>query len=387
MMKTIIYVAAALLVLQIGLIVIVHKQSMVNLESTAPNTAFLSFDPEQITSVAITGPEDKNLVLDKTDKGWIMPGAFSAPADSAQIKELLRKLADAEQGLAVATSKGAATRFKTAEDDFERHLVLKQGDTVAADFYLGTSAGFRNSHARVASQDAVVSIPVSDFDAAVDPDNWLDSTLASLTKNALKAVKVGDISLIKKDKEWLLDDDLHEATKAEEVDKLLDKVTGISVEAVLDPEKSAALFKEEPAARFTVTKKDDTEVTYTFAAQDEHYVLKMSDSELYFKIGKWQVEGLADIKRDKLSIGYTEEKAEEPTEVPELPQELPQKDTPEQTAGEDAEHKAAHKAEQSALPEFLAEEKAAVREVPQEDAPEQEQSAEQEAAPENAARE
>jgi hypothetical protein len=363
MMKAIIYAAAVLLVLQIGLTVAVHRQQTTNLESTAPNSAFLSFTPDSISSILIKGSENKELVLQKSDKGWIMPGAFSAPASKRQVDDLLQKLADARQGLAVATSKGAAQRFKTAEDDFERHVILKQGDTVAADFYLGTSAGLRNSHVRKADEDAVVSIPVSSHEVDVQADSWLDRTLADLNKDELKAVVLGDISLTRKEegkeKVWLLDGATKEETESTEVDSLLNKVTAISVQSVLDPAKSAELFTKAPAVQFTVTKQDDSKVTYSFAKkddkEDDYFVLKMSNNALYFKVGKWLVDGLTEMKREKLLKGYEEKKEEAPAVQPvtqPVTQEAPLVDVPDQEGSPDPEQET----EQAVLPDFLAEE-------------------------------
>ncbi len=336
MMKKIIYVAAVLLVLQIGLTVAVHTQNTTNLASTAPDAPFLSFDASTINSVEISGPKGEEVVLQKTDKGWIIPGTFSAPTGKNQVNDLLQKLGDARQGLAVATSKGAAKRFKTAKDEFERHIILKQGDKTVADVYLGTSAGLRRSYARIADQDAVVSIPVSDFDAVVDPDKWLDSTLSRLKKDDLKTVALADISLTKeeKDKEkvWLLDGTAAEETDKEAVDKLLNKVTDISVQSVLDPATSTALFEKDPVVQFTVNKKDDSKVTYAFAKQGDSYVLKMSDNELYFKATSWQVKGLADMTREKLLKGYDVEQKKEDPAAAVMQEALPQADTPEENA-------------------------------------------------------
>ncbi len=380
MMKAIIYAAAALLILQIGLTVAVHQQQTTNLESTAPDSAFLSFTPESISSVLIKGPENEELVLQKSDKGWIMPSAFSAPVSKRQVDDLLQKLADARQGLAVAISKGAAKRFKTAEDDFERHVILKQGDTVAADFYLGTSAGLRNSHVRKAGEDTVVSIPAGSHEVDVEADSWLDRTLADLNKDDLKAVVLGDISLSRKeeDKEkvWLLDGATKEETEQEAVDKLLNKVTAISVQSVLDPATSAELFTKDPVVQFTVTKEDDSKVTYAFAENDEddYFILKMSNNELYFKVGKWLVDDLTEAKREKLLKGYEEKKEETPAVQPvtqPVTQEAPLVDVPEQNAEQEA-----------GLPEVPAKEEAAP--VQNTESAEQEQ-AEAEALPETAA--
>ncbi len=389
MMKAIIFAAATLLLLQIGLTVAVHQQQDANLESTAPNSAFLSFAPETITSVQINGPENEKLVLQKSDKGWIMPGAFSAPASQGQVDELLKKLTDARQGLAVATSKGAAKRFKTAEDDFERHIILKNGETVTGDFYLGTSAGMRNSHARQAEKKAVVSIPVGSHEVDTDADSWLDRTLANLKKADLKAITLGDISLTKEKKDdkesWLLAGASAEEAEQEAVDKLINKVTAISVQSALDPASSAELFSKDPAVQFTVTRQDDSTVSYALAQQDDkeddYFILKMSDNELYFKVGKWLVEDLTEAKREKLLVGYEEEKEEtpaaaaQPATAPALQpgvtglqpsiaqpvaQEAPQVETPEQES-----------VEQAVLPELPPEDDEEVAPVVQEEVPEE----------------
>ncbi|MDU9048280.1 MAG: DUF4340 domain-containing protein [Candidatus Electrothrix sp. Rat3] len=379
MMKAIIYAAAALLILQIGLTVAVHQQQATNLESTAPDSAFLSFAPDSISSILIKGSENKELVLQKSDNGWIMPGAFSASASTRQVDDLLQKLTDARQGLAVATSKGAAQRFKTAEDDFERHVILKQGDSVVGDIYLGTSAGMRNSHVRKAGEDIVVSIPVGSHEVDVEADSWLDRTLADLNKDELKAVALGDISLSRKEEDkkmvWLLDGATKEETESTEVDSLLNKVTAISVQSVLDPATSAELFTKDPAVQFTVTKQDDSTVTYAFAKkddkednkEDEYFVLKMSNNELYFKVGKWLVEGLAEMKREKLLVGYEEKKEETPAvqpavqpAVPIPEQEAPQADVPDQEGypvpEQETEQETEQEPDQEVLPDFLAEE-------------------------------
>ena len=359
MMKAIICAAAFLLILQIGLTVAVHQQQAVNLESTAPDSAFLSFTAESISSVRINGPENKELVLQKNDKGWIMPGAFSAPVSKRQVDDLLQKLTDARQGLAVAISKGAAKRFKTAEDDFERHVTLKQGDAVVGEFYLGTSAGLRNSHVRKAGEDTVVSIPVGSHEVDVEADSWLDRTLADLNKDELKAVVLADISLSKKEegeeKVWLLDGETKEETEQEAVDKLLNKVTAISVQSVLDPATSAALFTKGTAVQFTVTKQDDSTMTYAFAKnddkkdEDDYFILKMSDNELYFKVGKWLVEDLTEAKREKLLVGYVEKKEEMPVVQP-VTQETSQEEAPLVDEQVDLPEQGA--AEQAILPEL-----------------------------------
>jgi hypothetical protein len=306
MMQRLIYTAAALLVLQLGAALFLQVRSSSGLNAAQPNALFLAFSPDKISTVQISAGDGKHVTLRKKDKSWLLPDAFAAPANSGQVESLLQKIAAAKQGLAVASTEGAAKRFQTADKDFNRHLVFKEGDKIVADFYLGKSAGLRQSYARIAGQAAVFTIPVSDFDAEATADGWLDKTVARLNREELKQVTLGDISLTRKDKDWLLDGAAEGEASKDELDKLLNTITGLSVEAVLDPAKAAPLFQQAPAVQFAVTKNDGSTVTYNLAKDKEDYVLKMSNSELYFKVGKWQAEELAKMKRESLLVKRAE---------------------------------------------------------------------------------
>lgn len=299
MVQRIIYAAAVLLVVQLGLAVFLQLGKTTGLNAAAPDTPFLAFSPDKITAVEISAADGTKLVLQKSGKGWAMPGAFSAPASSGQVEELLKKTAEVKQGLAVASTKGAAKRFKTEDSDFVRHLVFKAGEGVAAEFYLGTSAGFRQSYARAKGKDEVISIPLSEFETETDADKWLDKTVALLNQDDLQRVELADISLTRKDKDWLIDGTAEGEASKEEISKLLNIVTGLSVESVLDPATAAPLMAQ-PSVQFAVTKKDGGRLTYALAKQDDHYALKMSASELHFKVSSTQAEALVGMKREKL---------------------------------------------------------------------------------------
>lgn len=301
MMQRLIYAASALLILQICLAVAFNTSDN-SLENAAPGSPFATFKPDTVSTIDITGDKAEHLVLERTKSGWIIPSYFSAPASSMQVEELLNKLVNAKKGFIVATTKEAAKRFKTAEDDFERHIIIKQGTTSVSDFFIGTSAGFRHSHARISGQDEIMSIPISSYQVAADVDEWLDKNLVKQEKSKLKQIEFNDISLIRNEKEWQAEGVSTEKTNKDELTKFIDKICNLTIQSVADPGKVASLFDSKPEISFTFTTNDDTRVSYSLVKQEDHHVLKTSSSELYLKVSNWQLEDLTAFTLEKLSL-------------------------------------------------------------------------------------
>ncbi len=323
MLQRVIYAAAVLLAVQLGVAAVLQVRSSSSLNAAPPEAPFASFDPAKISTVQISAGDGKKVTLTKNGKSWLLPDAYSAPADSGQVEDLLQKVAKAKLGLAVASTKGAAKRFKTADNEFERHVVLKEGDKAVVDFYLGSSAGLRQSYARLSGKDEVISIPVSGFEAEAEADKWLDKGLGRLNRDELKKIELADFALVRQAKDWKLDGAAEGEVSKEELGKAVEKLTGLTAQGVLDPAKAEPLFKQAPAVQFTATKNDDSKVTCALAKQDDHYALKMSGSPLYLKVGAWQADELAKLKRASLLVkkegeaAVPEQQAQSP--VPALP--------------------------------------------------------------------
>lgn len=299
MMQRIIYAAALLLIVQIGLVAALNSGGS-SLDAVTPDTLFVEFDPNTITEIGITDKDSQQLILQKEDSDWLIISAYSAPADAVLINDLLAKLSKAKQGFAVATSKGAAIRFRTAKDEFERHLLFKKGDQVVADFYLGTSAGMRNSHVRKNDEHEVFTLPVSSFEVEADADKWLDKKAFQLDKEALKMVQIGDIEIKKEEGGWQIADLDSTEVKTQELEKLIEAVTDLQVQSVLDPEKAEPLFAKDLDFQFIVSTESKENIQYSFAKQDDYRVLKISESDLYFKVYDWQVDNLQEFTKEKL---------------------------------------------------------------------------------------
>lgn len=302
-MKKWLYAGTALLIFQLVLAVIFNLYDHGNYAAFQPHANLLEFSPQEVDAIKVTGEDGKEVLLNKVNNTWLLPGHFKAPADKKKVADFLEKLASVKQGLAVATTKGAAKRFKTSADDFERHVILKHGDRVVADFFLGTSPGFKMVHARVHDRQEVVSVELNSYDMETDPDRWLDHGMAGVRKDAISSLIMGDIDLTRQDNSWRLAGLAEkEELNSVEVDKLLDKISRLSVASALDPAVHTELFKQEPVLTVTLKLTDNSNRVYTFAKPDKenHYVLKSTGHEFLFKVNSWVVDDIKKLTRKTL---------------------------------------------------------------------------------------
>lgn len=312
-MQRMLTLAATLLVLQIGLVVLFY---MGNTEPKrgAPDTPFLGMKADQVTAFEITGPQKERIVVEKSEAGWIIQDSFGAPAGDEQVDAFLTKLSELKKGFAVATSAGAAKRFKVADDQFERHVILRGKDQIVGDFYVGTSPGFRQIHARKAGTDEVFAVALSTFELETGAQPWLDKNLFKLKKEDIVSLSFPGFVLRKKDDKWQLEG-IEEGRKTDSkgAEELVNKVADLPIEAVMNPQETQPLFAGAPALKYSVTRKDGTTVEFSFVKPEgDYYVLKQSERDLYCKVHTIQVESIQKITRDTL---IKKEEGEKPGEA------------------------------------------------------------------------
>lgn len=135
---------------------------------------FLEFDADAVDALLVSDGESE-VALAKNDGAWQLPNGL--PADGAKVDGVIDKLADASAGWPVATSAGVQERFELTEDDHQRRVRLSAGDETVADIYLGTSPGYRKTHARRADDDEIYAITFSNYEAGAKDSDWLDKSL------------------------------------------------------------------------------------------------------------------------------------------------------------------------------------------------------------------
>jgi len=190
-MKKMIYILAALAVLQTVLIV-TNWTGNSGLQSHSPGGRLLSFEKKAVDMLLITDGEEEVRLTRKENK-WLLKDGF--PADGHKVDALLEKLTGLQYGLPVADSSQALGRFKVAEDSFERHLQLQNGGKLLSELYLGTGAGARQSHVRNGEQKKVYSVAFGSYDLPVTPDSWQDKELLQFKKGSVTAMEIGEVKL------------------------------------------------------------------------------------------------------------------------------------------------------------------------------------------------
>ncbi|QBQ56639.1 DUF4340 domain-containing protein [Nitrosococcus wardiae] len=300
-MKKWISILGGLLLVQLVLAVAVNLMGE-DYGAFEPQEKLLAFDKKEVDGLRIEDDEN-SLVLQKRDGKWLLPESGDFPADQETVERLLEKLATLEKGWPVATTGGAAKRFKVDDEAFERRLALLTKEETQAVLYVGTSPGFRKVHVRPEGEDAVYAVAFNTWEAGAKADDWIDKDILKLDGDQVTRVEMSDFTLQRSDDQWqLIGLKEQEETNGEEASALVDKLTGLRIQSLLGTEAKPSFQQEEPELEVKMALKSGDTLTYRFfKPEDEaHYVLKRSDLDHYFKVAPFAVEPIQSAEREKL---------------------------------------------------------------------------------------
>ena len=135
---------------------------------------FLSFDADAIDGLSVSNSEG-SVELSKVDGMWQLPDGV--PAAGFKIESVLERMSNAAGGWPVANTGSSRARFEVTEQSHQRHITVRAGEETVADIFLGTSPGYRKTHARRAGDDDLYAIKFSNYEAGVKTSDWLDRSL------------------------------------------------------------------------------------------------------------------------------------------------------------------------------------------------------------------
>jgi hypothetical protein len=313
---------AGVLVVQIAVAVSVNIGQN-DYRAFEPEGKLLPFDMQAVDSIRIDGGDDTHVVLSKQDDQWRVPALNDFPADQGSVTRLIDRLATLDKGWPVATTKGAAKRFKVAETSFERKLTLLQDEKPQATLYLGTSPAFRKVHVRLPDETDIRAVAFNTYEVGVKPEDWIDKGILTHKADDIQRVELSGFTLQRQDDHLevvgLAED---EATVTDEAKRLLERIAGLTIRAVLGTADTSHDGQNEADLRYTLALKSGATQDYTFSkpTDTDHYVLKVSHRDESFQVDTWLVDSIKEVTRDKL----VRKKAKAPDAPAETPKEASQ---------------------------------------------------------------
>jgi hypothetical protein len=251
-------ILGAVLLLQVVLILLVR--SPFSSGGGASEARLLLPVLEAITParVEIRGAEDDVVTLARQGSSWTVEEAGGYPADAAKVEKLIDDL----QGLKVRRPVVSGSRYhgalEVSEDKAKARLRVwdESSDDPKAELILGSSPGYRRTHARLAGEDPVYEIGgIAPYDLRAESGNWVDRKLVDLTADRVVGVALtngeGSFELAREGEDWLILAGLDESRELneEELDTFLRAATSISLADPVGPVDLEAQGLAEPSAR------------------------------------------------------------------------------------------------------------------------------------------
>lgn len=277
-----------------------------------PTEALLSFDANMVDTILIKQDEKQQVRLKKEEGRWRISPMNNFQADPVKVKDFLGKLAELKKGWPVATTTAAAKRFKVADDDYERKIILSRDGKDIETLFIGTSPSFRKVHARQKDEESVYAVYFSSYEASTKPEDWIDTGVLKHPASEIARVQFPDFSLSRQDGKLTVEgiDGDSEETVAEEADLLLRKIADLRIRTVLGTEAKPEYNQDKPVFRYTLvlSSGDSEEYVYSKPKDADGYVLKTSHRGEYFKVDHWVVDEIKEIGRSKLVRKKDDEK-------------------------------------------------------------------------------
>lgn len=262
---------------------------------------FLDFDTAAVDSLSIADAEGQ-VALSKSGDAWQLPDGI--PADAGKVDEVLAKLADGDAGWPVASSASTAERFEVAEENHQRRLILQSGDETIADVYLGTSPGYRKTHARRQGDDDVYAITFSNYEAGAKPGDWLDKSLLR-AKGTVASIRRADGFALSKG-----DDGMWQAAGGTVLDQgkattFAGRFTGLTVLGIAEADALG-----EPTATFTLEDDDGAFTFSLYQPQEDDYAATSDRVPGVYEISSYVADQM-DIAVEDLAPDPPPEEAED----------------------------------------------------------------------------
>lgn len=286
----------------------------------------LEFNSEQVDGIRIEDNDGNLAELKSEGDTWLTAEDF--PVNVDRIDRLLERLDGLEHGLAVASSPSSAKRFEVSGDRFQRHLKLLNDGKPVAEFYLGTGAGARRNHVRLADQDKIYAVTIGSYDLPAEIADWQDKDLLQIEVSEIQSIDLEGLTIRRAERsenederqdteldmdstKWVADglaDD--ETFKVDEFETQLRNLATLRFDRAF-----MGSFEEQVIKAKIVVSYGDQDRTYEFIETNEgdNFWLKVTGFEELFEVSQYNGNRIID--------NLTGEKLTEKPELDEDPEE------------------------------------------------------------------
>lgn len=274
-----------------------------NLEQGRLPAKLLAFNAAAVDGLAIEETGAPALSLEKHDGKWVLPAVDNAPANTAQVVDLIQSLGKLEGGWPVATTAEAAKRFRVASDGFDHRIRITSGGKALGTLLLGTAPAYRLMNARVDGSDSVYTVAFNTTDTSSKPENWEDKTLLTLSPSDISKIELSDVTLLRDKDGWRAADlAAKEEMVADKTDALERELATPLYDAILGTAVKPDYGLDKPAVSVDITLKDGRQLHYDIGkmAQGDDYVLRSSGQTFLFRLPKYSVTPLLSANRAEL---------------------------------------------------------------------------------------
>ena len=305
------YLLSVLLVLQVLVAYFVISGGD-ELQGHAGIQKLLEFNREQVDGIRIQDNDGNLAELKSEGDAWLTAEGF--PVNVDRIDRLLERLNGLEHSLAVASSPSSAKRFEVSGDRFQRHLKLLNDGELVAEFYLGTGAGARRNHVRLADQDKIYAVTIGSYDLPAEIADWQDKDLLQIEVSEIQSIVLEGLTIRRIEQseddsqdtesdigptEWFADGLAEDETfKVDEFETQLRNLATLRFDRAF-----MGSLEEQVIKAKIVVSYGDQDRTYEFAEtmEGDNFWLKVTGFEELFEVSQYNGNRIIDnLTGDKL---------------------------------------------------------------------------------------
>lgn len=244
--------------------------------------SLLMQDLQSIHRINIVDSDSQELELVLMNDKWMLPDYHQLPANQTSVRNMLNLLANTKSTWPVTTTASSHQRFKVADDDFHKKIVLTTDTDAEQIIYLGTSPGFRQLHVRRKGEDEVYALKLNNHDFPAKSPELMDRTVLQ-PPGPVETLRGPDYAMSKQQDSWEPQNNEGEAIQ-DTVNELASTLARLRVQ---EAEKLPADINN---AYVLNVKTAQEEYRYSLFAREDRYYIHRDDYPLAFGISKTEYD-------------------------------------------------------------------------------------------------